>query len=440
MRYPKLLIVSRLNWDDNSVSNTLTNLFSDYDPDKIARIYIETQQPNTKCCHHFYQISEFSLIKKFWQWGLKTGRIIDTDDGENNSMNDDKTANQETFVMNYVRSHRSWLFSVFREILWLFGGWKTRELKKFIIDFDPDVVWLDGSPLILMNRLNNYVYKVAKKPMVTFLMDDVYCYESCVSFFDRIYKYFLRKYVKWTVDHSHHVFVASQKMKEEYDLMFGVNSSFITKSFDTDMLKSHVDRINKPVKMVYLGNVLIGRLNSLIYVAECMKEINKNGQRLQLSIYTNSFISKKDKKRILIDDGVRLYPPVAYNEVPEIIAGSDVLVFTESLDGKNMSVARLSFSTKIIDYIQSGKCILAVGPKDVAPIEYFRNEDAALVASSKEELMAKLMQLTDETVIRKYAEKAIVCGKRNHDKIRMHKRIYSIIRNVAKSNIRRSNN
>ena len=432
MEYPKLLIVSRLNWDDNSVSNTLTNIFSDYDPDKIARIYIETQQPNTKCCHLFYQISEFSLAKKFWKWGIKTGRVLNTKTEEINTRNDIATAKQELSAMKFVRGHRSWVFSLFREIIWLLGGWKTKELKKFIADFDPDIVWLDGSPLILMNRLNNYVYKIAKKPMVTFLMDDVYCYESCPNAVSKVFKYFLRKQVKQTVEHSRHVFVSSLKMKEEYDRIFGVESTFITKSFDANTLKTNVDKIHKPVRMVYLGNVLIGRLESLIHIAACMKEINKNGQKLQLSIYTNDIIPKEKMKHLLVDNGIKICPPVAYDKVPEIIAENDVQVFVESMEGKNMAIARLSFSTKIIDYIQSGKCILAVGPKDVAPIEYFRNEDAALVASTKEGLMQVLLRLTDESVIRQYAEKAVACGKRNHDREMMHTRIYSIIQSVSR--------
>lgn len=432
MEYPKLLIVSRLNWDDNSVSNTLTNIFSDYDPDKIARIYIETQQPNTKCCHLFYQISEFSLVKKFWKWGIKTGRVLNTKTEEINTRNDIATAKQELSAMKFVRGHRSWVFSLFREIIWLLGGWKTKELKKFIADFDPDIVWLDGSPLILMNRLNNYVYKIAKKPMVTFLMDDVYCYESCPNAVSKVFKYFLRKQVKQTVEHSRHVFVSSLKMKEEYDRIFGVESTFITKSFDANTLKTNVDKIHKPVRMVYLGNVLIGRLESLIHIAACMKEINKNGQKLQLSIYTNDIIPKEKMKHLLVDNGIKICPPVAYDKVPEIIAENDVQVFVESMEGKNMAIARLSFSTKIIDYIQSGKCILAVGPKDVAPIEYFRNEDAALVASTKEGLMQVLLRLTDESVIRQYAEKAVACGKRNHDREMMHTQIYSIIQSVSR--------
>lgn len=431
MEQPKILIVSRLVWDDDSVSNTLTNLFGDYNPNKIARIYIETKQPNTKCCYNFYQISEISLVKKLFHWNLKTGKIIKTMGLKKSNIENDVTANQEASTMKYVRGHRTWFFSLLRDFIWGLNGWKTKELKQFILDFNPDVVWLDGSPLILMNRLNNYVYKIAKKPTVTFLMDDVYNYESCTGTWDKIYKFFLRKYVKDTVDNCQHVFVASPKMKKEYDKEFHIKSTFISKSFDTEIIQACNATIHRPIKLVYLGNVLIGRLDSLVYIGQCLKEINKDRHKIQLSIYTNDYISEESRKILLVDNSVKLCPSVPYNKVSEIIHNSDVQVFVESLDGKNMSVARLSFSTKIIDYISSGKCILALGPQKIAPIEYLKNEDAAIVATSKKELMDSLLKLINPEVIHEYAEKAVICCKRNHDRRMMNERIYSVLEKVA---------
>ena len=65
--FPKILILSRGVWDDtDGTSSTLTNLFQEYDPNKLAQIYIETIAPNTKCCHRFFQISEFSLVHKLY--------------------------------------------------------------------------------------------------------------------------------------------------------------------------------------------------------------------------------------------------------------------------------------------------------------------------------------------------------------------------------------
>lgn len=132
MEYPKLLIVSRLVWNDNSTSNTLTNLFEDYDPNKIARIYIETKQPNTKCCHKFFQISEYSLIKRLFNWRVKTGRVIDESAGINvvEEKSHIKLSNNEASLMTFVRSHRSCFFTFLRELLWAF--WRGGKQKNLV--------------------------------------------------------------------------------------------------------------------------------------------------------------------------------------------------------------------------------------------------------------------------------------------------------------------
>lgn len=425
-RYPKILIVSRLVWDDNSNSNTLTNLFDGYDPDKIARIYIETRRPNTKCCHNFYQISEVSLIRRIFNWKTKTGAIIDNQTSYEHSHRQEQ---REQSMMSFVRQHRSMLFTVLRDILWALGGWKTKELKNFIKDFNPDIVWLDGSPLILMNRLNNYVAKIANKPVCTFLMDDVYTYKSCPSFVDKVYRFFLRRHVKKTVNIAEHVFVSSEKMKTEYDKEFSIKSSFLAKgisSFVTPPSRS----LSTPINMVYLGNVLIGRLDSLILLADAIRYINKEGaNKFKLSIFTSDYIPENKKKQLL-NDSVELCPPVAYSEVNHIISANDVVVFVEALEGKQNCIARLSFSTKIVDYIGSGKCILTIGPADLAPVEYLRDHNISIVASTKEDIYEKLRELTPQK-IEVLSQKTLEFAKERHNKQQIQNDLYKKIREIA---------
>ena len=77
----------------------------------------------------------------------------------------------------------------------------------------------------------------------------------------------------------------------------------------------------------------------------------------------------------------------------------------------------LSFSTKITDYLKSGKCIFAIGDKDIAPIDYFARYDSAITATSYEEISQKLKLLTEnQNLILEYGQKAFECGKQNHDK------------------------
>lgn len=431
-KLPKILIVSRLVWDDSSNSNTLGNLFKNYNPDRIARIYIESKFPNTNCCYRFYQISEFSLVKKLFNWRLPTGKIIDTRHDKNGTKTDLKVAKKEAGIFKFVRGHRLWIFSLLREFLWALNSWKSKELRRFIQDFNPDIIWLDGSPLILMNRLNNYIANLLKnKPVVTFLMDDVYTYKSCPNLNNRIFKFFLRKHVRKTVLRAAHVFVSSLKMKEEYDHIFNINSTFLTKRIAVENLKLSIKDNSKPTRLIYLGNVLIGRLETLAEISQAIKRINSSNIQITLDIYTGDAISKKQRECFNVK-GVTLHGLVPYNEVPALIKNSDVQVFVESLEGTKSKIARLSFSTKIIDYLTSGKCILAVGSPELAPIEYFKNEDAALVATNKTEIPNVLLQLIDSEIVNGYAKKAMDCGIRNHERNKLDNQLISILESIVK--------
>lgn len=415
---PKVLIVSRGVWDDTKgTSSTLANLFRNYDADKLAHIYIETKSPNTNCCNLFFQISEFSLIHKLYKWRTKTGFKIETVSNESiDNVIDSTVAQQEERTMEFVRKKRYVLFSFLRELLWLFNGWKCKELKSFVKEFNPDVIWLDGSPLILMNRLHNHVLKVAKKPNSIFLMDDVYTYKSCNSgLLSYLYKCFLRKSVKKVVDRSNKVFVASPKMKREYDEVFTIDSIFITKGIDFTNLKYTIPQINSPIKLVYLGQIIYGRIYTLIAIAEALKEINSSGIKIQMQVYTNNYISEELKRKLLVHDSVLLMDAVPYNKVLKVIANNDVLLFVESFEKRYKSIARLSFSTKITDYLSSGKCVLAIGPSDIAPMEYLEDEDAAIVVTDLNEVKGKLRHLLEESVIVDYSKKGFKCAQRNHD-------------------------
>ena len=428
--FPRILIISRGVWDDSQgTSSTLTNFFEDYKPEMLAHIYIETKAPNTICCYRFFQISEYSLIKKLWCWGIKTGYAFDTRKDQY-TIDSLSVAKQEVATMDYVRTHRSIIFSSLREILWGLNGWKSKDLKLFIRDFNPDVIWMDGSPLPFMYRLYDYILKIANKPATIFLQDDVYTYLRS-GLWRHLRRYHLRQSVKKTIKQCSNVFVASPKMKREYDAVFGVNSTFISKSFRMNSIVFTPTKPHQPLRLVYMGQVIYGRIKTLIDIAEAMKVINKNEAKCQLFIYTNNRIEEKDAQLLLSGGNVFLKNSVPYSEVPDVIADNDVLVFVETFDSKLNKIARLSFSTKISDYLKSGKCVLAIGPGDLAPIEYFREEDAALVATDSNEILDCLSALSQPGVVEKYSVKANACALKNHERAKMNRTIYGRLDEIA---------
>lgn len=431
-QFPKILIVSRGVWNDNSTSNTLTNIFSNYPSEQLAQIYIETKKPNTRHCNSFFQISEYSLIKKIFRWKTKTGQRVDA-----HYVDDQDIAKKEASTMDYVREHRRYIYTILREFLWLLNGWKSKELKQFIIDENPDVIWLSGSPLILMNRLSRYVVKTAGKPYCIFEMDDVYSYKhNGWNLVKYLYRFFLRKNVKKLIKGASQLFVISPKMKKEYDSIFGTNSIVLTKGIDFSSVTYHSYVAHHPIQMVYMGQVIYDRLSSLEYIGKALDEINEDEKEKQivLNIYTNNPIEIHKKESMEKMGNMIFHDPVPYSEVKNVIEQNDVVVFVESLKEQFKDIARLSFSTKITDYLASGKCIFAVGPKDIAPIEYFKDNDAAIVANDYDSIKEQLHKLLVPEMVEGYSKKAFLCGKANHDKAMLDRIVFGRITEITNNN------
>lgn len=427
---PKILVVARGVWDDDiGTSSTLTNLFSNYDPKRLAMLYLEAKKPRTKCCQSFFRIPEIAMAKKVFNWNTKVGERIDTR-GFDKDNNGEVAA--EDKALNYVRGHRSSLFLWLRELMWALGLWKTKELRKFIEEENPDVLWFDGSTNIFLDRLYLYVLRVAKKPAILYLMDDNYTYKSMTG--HRYLYYFLhRRTMRKVVERSKAVLVISPKMKREFDELFHINSTIITKGIDYSQISYKEPVVGYPVRLLYMGQIIYGRHYTLEAVIKGMKEINQDGIVVTLSVYTNNRIPKLLDYQSSGRKDVVFCPAVPYSEVQRVIANHDVLLFMESLNPKYNSDARLSFSTKITDYLTSGRCIFAVGPYDSAPMEYFQNEDCAIVAHDQNEIADGLRKLCDKDVVKYYSNKGFETGRRNHDKQVMDRRLERVLDKIVYS-------
>ena len=178
--------------------------------------------------------------------------------------------------------------------------------------------------------------------------------------------------------------------------------------------------------MLYTGKLAIDRDKTIRRIGEALDKINRDGVKIELDVYTTSHLSEEARKAL--SPHVHVKGAIPQSEVAQVQREADVLLFAEAIDGPHSRTARLSFSTKLTDYFRSGKCILAVGCSDVAPMEYLREEDAALVATDEAEIEAALRRLTETPeIIGAYAQKAFACGQRNHDKKEIQKRLFETL-------------
>ena len=176
----------------------------------------------------------------------------------------------------------------------------------------------------------------------------------------------------------------------------------------------------------FIPENLLGRFETVKFIGEALNEINKNGVRAELDVYTTTHLSEEQLNSV--GKYVNILGAIPQTQVAEKQSLADILLFAEAVGENASKSARLSFSTKITDYFSAGKCIFAVGNGDTAPMEYLRNEDAAAVAVTKEEILPVLSELINNTdAIKDFAKKAYECGKRNHNEKKVKELLFETI-------------
>lgn len=207
----------------------------------------------------------------------------------------------------------------------------------------------------------------------------------------------------------------SEIQKEEYENIFHKECRVFRKRLDFSCQpKEKV--LAAPLQFVFTGNISGGRWESLVAIGKAMEQLNQNGCRVQLLIYTLTPLSNKIKKALGIPGTIRIMGSVSADKVIEVQENADILVHVESLKLRERLKVHQSFSTKIVDYLHTGNCIFAVGTDDMASINYLRKNDAAVLASTKEEITKAVIRLVNmPELIREYQRKAWNTGKRNHE-------------------------
>ena len=416
---PKVLIVDVNAWREDAAAHTLLDIFRCWDPDKLALVYTSSELPYNEHCHKYFQIGESQIIRSVIKPRMKVGREV-----ENTAKSNDAAAQAERKRTKNVHKRQPKWIRLAREVVWKLGGWKTPALKKFVEDFDPDIVFVPIFPYAYMGRIQEYVNKIAKKPTVCYLADDNYTYESCHNVFDYIQRFWTRQYVGPLARKSNQMFVIVDKEKEDTDSRFGTDSVILTKSIDFTGKSYQHREPNKPLKFVYTGSMVIGRDKTLALLADAINAVNDQIGEVRAEMYIYSQTEPKEEVLARINKGAAHFcGRIGREEVLKVQQEADVVVFAESLEGKEANAAKLSFSTKITDYISNGKCVLAIGKDYIAPIDYFQRNDSALIAHSEEEIKVRVEEVVDNPMITDvYGEKAFNCAVRNHEKNMMNER------------------
>jgi chlorite dismutase len=86
-----------------------------------------------------------------------------------------------------------------------------------------------------------------------------------------------------------------------------------------------------------------------------------------------------------------------YEEIKVILNEADIVLHVESFEKEQMEAVKYSFSTKIIDCLQSGSVVVGIGPSGIASIEYLRRVPGTIIIDTERTLEERIEEVLNES-------------------------------------------
>lgn len=426
-----ILVITRSAWDDsNSTGNTMTNFFKNYDTDKIANLYFREARPNNDVCKNYFSISDKDILKSIINYKKKPGKHFQT---TNNELYSNENAQTEEHIYGYFRKKPSTLALWFQERLWDIGTWKNEKLDNFLNNFQPDIIFFPSFSRIYTHKLLWYIQKKTNAKIILFHADDYLSINENDNILITKQKKNVAKIIKRSICKADLNYCISEKQKLEYEHKTGKEMEVLYKG--AEFLRTqpiyNIGSQDEPIEIVYVGSILYGRWKTLAMLARKIKEYNIKKQVYKLKIYSQYEPTEEMKSQMIIEGVSEFLGKIAPNKIDDVYKNADIVLHTESFDESEKMKTRLSFSTKIVDCLNSGRAIIAIGWEESASIDYFIKNSAALVATNEAEVSNILRKIQkNPSILKHYADKAWECGKKNHQITSIQKDLYNDLENL----------
>lgn len=412
----RILILSKEAWrDEQNGGNVLSNIFKDFDAE-FAQIYCNECLPNNNICTNYFRITDREMLNSIR--GKETaGKRLKFE-----CIPNDTILEKESFS-----SGKKWLKSllpILRELVWWMGKWNEKKIIDFVTEFNPDIIFAPCYGNHYMHKLTHLVHSITDAKIISYISDDHYSnhqlrWEPWYWINHLILRCNTRKVFKlYSL-----VYTMTSEQKIQCEQNFNANMKVLCKAgtFDKEFLKH---KVNKPIKIIYAGGIYLNRWKTLKLLVDAIRDIDSTGQSFTLDIYTNNPLSAEMNKAINDRVVSTVHPVVKANELKDIYHKADIALHCESFDIINRLKVRLSFSTKIVDCLDSGCAVMAICDPKQAGLAYLKRNDAAICITQPSSLEIELNNILQHPdILLNYQHKAFELGNKNHQASQISKSI-----------------
>ena len=256
-------------------------------------------------------------------------------------------------------------------------------------------------------------------------VDENYTYKS-KNPFGVLYQYMLRKYILKTIKLADVNYGITPELCEYYSSISNKNFELLYKG--AEVTKPSERSLEFPLQIIYAGNLQYDRWKTLALLVNAIKKMNEKTKMFYLSIYTTTPLTEEMKNSLNCEfSGIK--GSLSFREVEKKLKKSDIVLHAEAFDENYSEITKYSFSTKIVDCIESGSCIFGIGPEELASISFLKNSEGALLATSPEEILATLnLVAANKNIINEKRINMYNFAKNIFNKKNIREKLYSSIR------------
>ena len=390
----KVLIISRTPWNNsNSFGNTFSNLFEGMKNVEVYNICCQNGKMRNTVVKSAFQMTDKAVLRSIYKRKRKTGWVMSQEaEGTINELN------QQVSVE--ATKKRKITSLIIRDIIWKLGNWKKApDFLKFLEEINPDIIYLPIYASLYMCNVQSFVVKKLNIPVVGHISDDVYSYPPKGSLLAKWYRAGLRKKIKKLINACSYLEVFAKNMQEEYSRLFNKPCYLIGKGILSETVKD----INiqapsgEPMHFVYTGNIGDDRYKALVDIGYAISK-GLGRENAVLDIYSTTPLTNEMSETINGCDAIEFHGGISKEEVMQVQKDADFLVHVEGFSQTAIFSAKMSFSTKIIDYMMMSKAILAYGPQEVNSIQVLKESEVGLTAISCEELETVITNIATNNV------------------------------------------
>ena len=312
-----------------------------------------------------------------------------------------------------------------RNLLWKLGKWENKILQDWIEGFSPDAVFFAAGDYSFSYEVACKICKDRKLPLYLYFCDDFFFGGYPAKGFLGRYNYKrLLKTATMAIKDSAGYFCISEPMSKLYAEAFGKPGKIAHTA--ASFCKESVLPINARVRrIIYAGNIDCGRAQQLIMVGRALKACADCEIR-EIQVYSAETRSEL-LKEMNAANGIRFCGFASAQTIQQLLGNSMFALHVESFDPEKTLRVKYSVSTKIADALESGVCVIAIGPRQLASIKYLDENKAAFIIDEERDLVNKLQTiLHNDSLQMRITKNARILARCNHTQENSQKVVYSI--------------